>query len=194
MKLGIDIDGVVYDWEKTARFLLGWRFGYDIPQSTEWDSIEKAVKKDHWQWLWSAGVNKYGLFRHGDLIPGAIEAIVKLHHAGHEINFITATPTKAGEKESEAIQDRQDWAWFHFSKRLGANGYKLFFEKVKSKVDCDLYLDDKVENLKELTQAGKTAVCFDRGWNDVAVECAYRVFSWKGFVVLVEALDKQRTN
>lgn len=52
MRIGVDVDGVVYDWEGQAREMLGEK-GVILPPSTGWNSIKESVDSRWWEWLWS---------------------------------------------------------------------------------------------------------------------------------------------
>lgn len=51
---------------------------------------------------------------------------------------------------------REQWFLKHFN---------IFFAKNKAELPIDLLLDDKVQNLEGMRDAGKIAVCMDRPWN-----------------------------
>lgn len=58
MRLGIDIDGVLYHWSKTARYLLRevlpdspyTKEGALGSESTYWNYIPDNVSPEHWKW------------------------------------------------------------------------------------------------------------------------------------------------
>jgi len=66
MRLGVDIDGVLYDWEGYARETLQYGEVWGLPekltdeqykalypQISHWDRIEEVVGKKNWDWFWA---------------------------------------------------------------------------------------------------------------------------------------------
>lgn len=92
MRIGVDIDGVVYDWEGQARKMLEQK-GVILKPSTGWNSIKEGVDPKWWEWLWSAE-NAYELFTEGAWIKDAIVCLDALMTA-HDVYFVTATPKNA---------------------------------------------------------------------------------------------------
>src|SRR5262245_24877006 len=94
-KIGIDLDGVGYAWDKTARFLIKHYWGVDFPPSQSSYSIKDNVPSHIYDWLWSAAVDK-GLYRHGHMLKGYKEALDELSTIkGLHMAIITARPVKA---------------------------------------------------------------------------------------------------
>jgi uncharacterized HAD superfamily protein len=166
----MDLDGVIYKWAETARFLLNLHFGYKLGVSTHWDYIKNHVSPRHWKWLWGAGVEEHGLFRHGDCYPGSFEALDQIADA-HSIVILTVRPPGA-------TRDTLDWIAFHGIRareiHLLQSGAK------KSSIPCDIYVDDSLDNVVALTAAGKRALLWDRPWNRTERRGPWtRVRTWK---------------
>lgn len=169
-RLGVDLDGVAYQWDSSARFLLEEEFGYDpIPESKSWSFLEERVNPTHWQWLWNEGIQR-GLFRFGRTYRGTVEAIHKLETVG-EVVFITHRPRSA---RSDTLQ------WLGYQRFAPAEVHLLSNSEPKSGVKCDLYIDDKIENLIDL-RTNTDAICllwsrpWNFGWDMQGVE---RIDSW----------------
>lgn len=139
LRFGIDIDGVMYMWDKTARYMLRTERGYsrDVlgEPSRYWNEIKDKVSAADWDWLWTSGV-KMGLFRYGHLFTGTIEAIRTLNTIG-DVVVMTHRPRTA-------VQDTFDWLSYMRLPILEA--YVFSNGEPKSQVKCDLYVDDKPEN------------------------------------------------
>jgi len=151
-RFGIDLDGVLYHWDKTARFLLSHQFGIELaPESETWDHIENEITKDQWKWLWTKGVER-GLFRHGNVYRGSIEALNSLSKFGDNV-IIT-------NRSHSANQDTMDWLSFH---RIPTTEIHLLNgNEPKSIVQpqCDLYVDDNVDKIIDLyNNTDATNIC-----------------------------------
>lgn len=173
MRIGIDIDGICYKWEPTARFLLEWYQGYVLPVSRGWNSIKEKISPEAWRWLWTTGVTKYGLFRHGHPYRGTVETLQSLGEK-EDLVFITSRP-KAAKK------DTVEWLGFHQIPVTGL--YILGPGSKKSTVPCDIYLDDNLDNCAELREnTDKRVICWTRPWNWPGPKDLERVSSWSEFM------------
>src|SRR5882672_2461345 len=177
---GIDFDGVMYQWDKTARFMLreilpNSPYKKDGPLGTEcthWNYIQDNVHADDWKWLWKEAV-RLGLFRHGHLYPGTIKAIRKLAELG-DVVVITHRP-------KQAVTDTL--AWLAYQQLPLAGIHVLTDQEPKSSVvpQCDVYLDDKPENCEDLAANTKGRVfMWDRPWNQHST-FSPRIHSWGQF-------------
>lgn len=165
MRIGLDIDGVIYQWEKTARYMLreilpGQRYRDDPAlrvQSPRWDYIKDVVDKEAWDWLWTHGVH-LGLFRYGHLYPGAIEAIRGLNALG-SVSLVTHRPASAV---------RDTLAWLSLLDLPIEGLHILSGGEPKSTVtpEFDYFVDDKPSNVLDLELRTKTKVALmRRPWN-----------------------------
>lgn len=162
-RFGIDIDGVCYQWSKTARYMLrevlpNSPYTKDGPlgqESTHWNYIQDHVSPEHWAWLWNDGV-RLGLFRHGHLYPGAIEGIRKLADVG-DVIIITHRP-------KSAVVDTL--AWLAYQRLPLAGIHVLTNMEAKSGIKCDVYIDDKPENCVDLSRNTSGRIfLMSRPWN-----------------------------
>lgn len=163
MRIGLDIDGVMYKWDKTARYMLRDVLP-DSPykellqqESQGWDWIKENVVPEHWEWLWTEGV-RLGLFRYGHLYPGTIQAVRRLAEIG-DVVLITHRP-------KNAVTDTL--AWLGLLNLPLAGVHLLTNQEPKSWVSphCDVYLDDKPANIYDLAvNTSGTACLMARPWN-----------------------------
>lgn len=143
MRIALDLDGTCYHWDRTARYLLRRHIaaeGRPVPDalyhpSRYWDHIQDTVSKKDWEWLWTVGVER-GLFRHGHVVSGSIEGLTALVEQGHAIVVCTARPPTA-------TSDTLAWLNLHMN-RVPLEG--VVFSADKSKAECDLLIDDNLEN------------------------------------------------
>jgi uncharacterized HAD superfamily protein len=158
MRVAVDVDGVQYEWDKTARYMLRTHRGntHLTSESTHWNYIQDTVSEEDWDWLWTVGVDK-GLFRYGHLVRGAIEGLRALVRDGQELMVITARP-------KEAVRDTLAWLTLM---DIPWNGIHILSNgEPKTKIEADVLIDDKPENVMAWAQMmGRTGFLFSRAWN-----------------------------
>lgn len=177
MRLGIDLDGVVADFNK------GWidRYNEDFasnlkPESvTGWGGMEELTHfpdlRAFWKWAKDFG-NGSTLFRHLETYPEAVPALNRLA-AEHDIVIITTKP-------DWAVSDTLAWIADH---RLPTREVHVVeWSTPKSTIACDVYLDDAPRNIEEITANRPDAVMcrFVRPWNEPVVG-ARDIHDWREF-------------
>ncbi len=184
MDCAIDVDGVQYEWSKTARYMMRTYRGYSREgpmgkESTSWDYIQDNVTKADWDWLWTEGVRQ-GLFRYGHLVQGAVVGLQALVTAGHNIIAVTHRP-------SQAVKDTM--AWFTLLDLPWSGIHILTNQEPKSAVAADVLVDDKPENIEdwELT-TGNRGILFGRPWNRQDTT-HFRVSTWPSVVYAIQDLE-----
>lgn len=175
MRIGLDIDGVCYEWSKTARYMLREIYPGELSddqklaltrESTSWNYIQGIVGNEAFGWLWSEGV-RLGLFRYGHLVRGAVKG-VRLLAQDHEVIAVTHRP-------SNAVEDTLAWLSFM---QLPLKGIHIFTnQESKLIADCDAYIDDKPETIEEVVRGGRYGILFDREWNRDCM-MGYRAHGW----------------
>jgi 5'(3')-deoxyribonucleotidase len=180
----------MYHFQKTACYMLNSQKGYNLKYEdwSGWNWPKTVVTNNDWQWLWTAGV-RAGLFRYGHLYRGTIEAVRNLSNFA-DIVVITSRPR-------DAVQDTLDWiAYLNLPIR---EIHILSDKQLKSSVPhCDLYVDDKPENIDDYQENTEgLALLWTRPWN-VKVEGwktfddpYIRVDSWKEVVYNATRLHDQ---
>lgn len=178
-RAGIDIDGVLYDWDARARALLESRFGVSLDErSSSYYGREEQLKKIlgpasgalAWQWLFQQEAANQGLWSMGEPIPDAVEAVSRLALT-HDVVLITKRPRAA-------LHESYWWL-----RTVGLAPTELVFihpdsDRGKSTVPCAWYVDDSPAVVTELERIGHKVFLFDQPWNQ---DCAAgrRVRSWE---------------
>jgi uncharacterized HAD superfamily protein len=189
-RIGLDIDGVMYQWDRTARYMLREVLP-DSPykeilkdESKSWDWIKGQIAPEHWRWLWNEGI-KLGLFRYGNLYSGTIQAI-RLLAKKNDVILITHRPQKA-------VTDTLAWLGLLDLPLAGLHLLTNMEPKSGVRPECDIYLDDKPENIEDLWLNTDGHVCLmRRPWNEHFQLCrdgASTVSNWIEFVAEVERLQ-----
>lgn len=172
LRLGIDLDGVVAD------FNVGWmerynrEFGANLHHSqvVMWDGLHSlthfGTMDDFWDWAQLGGAS---IFRELPVIDGALEVIQELGR-DHRIVIVSS-------KFDWAIPDTLAWLSEH---RITAR--EIHFVWDKTTVPCDVYLEDAPANLEALVRAHPNSlVCrMVRSWNR-PVGGAVDVVDWPAF-------------
>jgi hypothetical protein len=155
-RIALDLDGVVYDWGGTVRYLIEQHHGIVLEESTHWTYVQDNVPPHVWRWLWKEGVEEHGLFRYGKLYKGAIDGIKTLAGLG-KLEVVTHRPRSALKDTLRFVENLPDV--FH-------GVHILTEQQPKSSVGCDVYIDDNPAVFDDVLAAGKRAVVVDRLWNE----------------------------
>ncbi len=183
LRLGIDLDGVVADFNHGWT----WRYNRDFPDRidrelgvddvVEWDAptllSHFGTMSEFWRWAETCAEGR-SIFHGLDPYPGAIEALDALRRDGHHIVILTTKP-------HFSIHDTYDWLARH---RVPSTEIHILDDKTR--VDCDVYLDDADHNLEALVAAhpGSSVCRYVRPWNR-PVPGAIDVQGWSEFAAAV---------
>jgi hypothetical protein len=177
VRIGLDVDGTVYNWESQFRFMLRQLYGLHIPLSANWDSIKNACTDQQWSSVWDNAADE--LFTGGQYYDGAREMVADLTGTGHEVVFITATPVK--------VRAHRGCKLFLDFPGICGVVFVSTGDDDKSLVKCDLYVDDKPEVIAELMRQGHKSLLVPRPWND-HVTGATSIADWSQLKRIVEEL------
>ncbi len=158
MRFGLDLDGVVYNWDDTVRFLIEHYWDIRLPESQNWNSFEHALveigREDIWKWLWKEGI-ELGMFRCGHIYKGAGEAVRDIGKIA-EVVVITHRPTLG-------VNDTLNWLALQ---RWPITEVHIMHGRNKSEIPCDVYLDDSPSNIEDFyTRTLSSILLWDRPWN-----------------------------
>lgn len=185
LRLGIDLDGVVADFNRGWTSAYNDAFGASLaPDMVEsWDS---PLSLTHFPdmaafWDWAKDHGGHSVFRHLEPYPTAIETLQELDGAGHQLVILTAKP---------------DWARTDTLRWLADHDVptrEIHLTEDKHAVPCDVYLDDapgQVEQLARVRGEQATVCRFVRPWND-PVARALDVHDWTQFAEVVRSLGER---
>lgn len=157
-RIGLDLDGVVYNFTSSYIYLLSEYRDVKFPIGVEWidnwNAMDRYTTEEDRAWLWTTGI-ELGLFRHGHLIKGAIDGVRKLDQLG-DIEAVSHRP-------KAAVSDTL--AFLSYCQLPLSGVHLLTSEEPKSLVGCDVYVDDGPHVIEELQAAGMPIVIFDAPYN-----------------------------
>jgi 5'(3')-deoxyribonucleotidase len=167
MKIGLDLDGVCYRYESTARYMIRnhmvKRRALPPAELSEvskyWNWIKAYAPAEEWAWLWSDAIEE-GVYRYGHVVEGAIEGAQAISRLG-DTTVITARP-------KAAVHDTMAWLELMFN-RVPLAGVVIQSDgQKKSEVPgIDVYIDDAKHNLEELLDNTEASVIqFVQPWNE----------------------------
>lgn len=182
MRLGIDLDGVVCDFNAGWMRLHADEFGSDLHPAmvTSWDNLHTLGGFEDmgafWRWARGRG-DRPSIFRNLELFPDVLETMRELVTHGHDVVIITAKP-------DWAVPDTLRWLADH---EIPTREIHVTYRK--HEVDCEVYLDDSPIVVPDLVahRPGATVCRMIRPWN-VAVDGAVDVSDWSEFAAVVNRL------
>lgn len=172
-ELGVDLDGVVFDYTEGLRHYMVEVVGHDrglLPDPTDWDFTGwPFAGRDHFIETHLEALAD-GLFSYSPVIPGAQEALWRLSNLGVGIHIVTNRFIRNGHHKAAVSQtieclDKHD---------LPYDG--ITFIKDKTRIDVDVLLEDAPHNLFAMIEAGKPVIAFDTLYNR-HVDCP-RAMNW----------------
>lgn len=184
MKLAVDIDGPVALFSKSFVEYCNIRFGYDI----------SADNQDKWMLSDSTGVDltreedilafkefcDIRMFSALDVTEGAKEALCSLSGMGCDIIYITARPASAHRTTAKWIVKKG----LPLDGLIFANDSKGELAKL---LDCQVAIDDKVENCLDFNRNGLKTIIWDGKYNQSLKEKEnlFRYDNWKDIVKFI---------
>jgi len=175
LNIGVDLDGVCYDFGNAFRRFLVMKKGFDpltLPTPTCWDFFREqwGISNDEYFKLYAEGVDAGIILWTGRPHPGCAEVISNLRKEGHKINIVTHRTVG-----KQAIPATVDWL-----QRNGIVYDTITFSADKTAVKNDLFIEDNIKNFIALEEAGVRSVLMDQAWN-IEHETPYRVYDWDDF-------------
>lgn len=189
MRVGFDIDGVLHDFAESFRSWIkvcgcGHPHKYIEGEVNKWEfyldwgmTVQDFIEHCH------SGVDAGYVFR-GNIRPGAVESMRKVHGLGHSIHIITDRPFGKTPKVSQMAT--LEWLNEH-----DFPFHTLDFSADKTIVPTDMFVEDKLENYDALAKAGCDVYLINRPWNTQTLpDDRKRISSALEFADIVE--DKSR--
>lgn len=174
MRIGVDIDDVLFPWyDKAHAACLAAGITNGVEPSTWTPSDEYGCTLQDWLDALEVATLDGSLYR-GAPYPGAVDALDRLRAAGHSIHLVTAR----GFLVHGDLIRRHTVEWVA---EYRVPHDTLTFSKDKTIVRADVFVDDSEKNIRELNAAGIPCCMVDAAHNR-HVEHDWRVASIAEFV------------
>lgn len=161
MRVGVDVDGVLYDYAMSVRRYLhgiGFPRAQLAPEPNRWEFYEDwGLTVDEFIVHAAQGVDAGTILIVGDPYPGSSEAMRRIRDAGNTIHIITDRRAGSPGKPESATRRWLDHHELPFD--------SLTFAADKTIVRTDMMIEDKLANYYALIEAGCDAYLYDRPWN-----------------------------
>jgi len=161
MRVGIDIDGVIFPWTDAANRAVSRQFGINVTGDHEhWDWLKSQITREQWRWLWSEEGQKKVFDRPTYVYPGVQEAFGRILDAGHECHFVThRDPTTCGMATTRLLAKQfagHSWAGLHVLRDSPKHALMKW----------DVFIDDKPDTVMDFLTLTRTKVFAPaRAWN-----------------------------
>jgi hypothetical protein len=160
-----DSDGVIYQWTETILKMGQFHFNREepYPTPTGWnlETVMGLEYDEFWHFFHLMAQN--GVFRHGEPVPGAIEALRKFIKDKHRVRVITNKHLREERSTYHACRDMVGFLFDHGLLQeveviLAIGKYK------KQDFPADVVIDDKPD-LSWYQPEAEVNILFDQPWN-----------------------------
>lgn len=181
MRVGFDVDGVIYRMTKAYHLWLNKNRGMSLDPEVEaqtWDWFLDWESVDEFQMNLHEAVDSGELYWEGDLYePTIAQNLHDLRAAGHEIHVVTARLFGIQRCPAEATR--------HFFDVNGLVYDSITVHRDKTVVKTDLFIEDNLHNYYALEQAGTVSYLVNRPYNQTENPYLRRVDSVDEFTKLI---------
>lgn len=181
--VGVDVDDVLYGWFAAAHRLSVAAGITGGVEPTSWAPYEDyGCTQEAWHEVLADGASTGDLY-HDEPLPDAISSLQALKDAGHTVHLVTAR----GQLANGHLIREHTVRWI-FNHQVPHD--TLTFSHVKSIVRCDYFIDDNLDNIRDVTQSRTVGLLVDRPWNQEQSDGTYvRVPDVAAAVKLVLDID-----
>lgn len=161
MRIGFDVDGVIYRFTKAYHIWLNENRGMSLDVEVEaqtWDWFTEWESQDEFILNLHDAVDSGDIYWHGELYePTIAQNLRDLRAAGHSIHIVTARTFGIEKCSKEATK--------HWFSNHGLVYDTLTIARDKACVPTDLFLEDHLRNYDVLEKAGVASYLVNRPYN-----------------------------
>ncbi len=160
--LGVDLDGVVADWNAGFRPIAAEFLGRDEAELLDpntWELTEWGFDKQTLREVFELAVGERRMYRDLPVYPNASEVLRRLSSEGVHIRIVTHRLILTGAHQTTATDTI---AWLEDN---GIPYWDLCFLGRKSDLAVDLLIDDAPHNIASLRKAGSNVLVMDQLYN-----------------------------
>lgn len=191
--VGVDLDGVLGNFTLATRSYIAKKQGISVetvPEITQWDMwIDLKMEKDVFWDLVRQGIIEGEIFSNDPVIIRDGETyeemyqVLKRFCTMHDVYIVTARNTPGCETQSRVAT----FKWLE-EKWPGMPWSGIIISNDKTCINADIFIEDSVDNMKALLEAGTLPICMDQPWNqDWPAE---RITKWSELEPLLERLEQ----
>lgn len=174
-RIGIDLDGVAYDFGAALKKFLVDHEGFDealLGETKVWDFfLEWGLSLESYLDYYAKGVDAGVVLLHGDPHEGCRWFMNRLREDGHTLHIVTYRTVGR-----RATQNTMEWL-----QRESIPYDSITFSKDKTIVNNDFFIEDNLDNFHALNRAGIVCYLMDRPWNEIEDVYNRRVSGWEDF-------------
>ena len=196
MRIGIDLDGVVYNSEDYFRVrceLIDLEIGgRGLVNPNEWDSVKRHAwdEREDFEEINEKYLGKLHLesLYKSPLMPGVFEVIKKLRKQGHRLIAITA---RGGvyEREIELTKQRFEKEEIYFDEVIFKSENK---EKICRENGIEIMIEDKPANVESISKLGVKVFYFrSPELPHIHRENIFEVYNWGQILRLISNMKKE---
>ena len=184
MRVGFDLDGVLYDFGNSVRRYLDsigrpYSFHADKDEPHTWNFFEHwGMDRHEFAQICHDGADAGYVFT-GPARPNAVWAVQAVKEAGHTVVIIT--DRQFGSRPEVSHDNTRNWLAQH-----NIPYDELHFSADKTSVPTDIFVEDKLENYDALVNVGTPCVLIDRPWNQDEGDYRFRISDIVDYPAIVE--------
>ena len=186
-RLGIDLDGVLYDWHLDMREWVRISTGIEYPQPTTWNFSEKewGMSREEFTNHWHEGVRAGHVFRKQ---PPLTEGVEVLHRLAKDHDLFIITSRLLPGLEDQCRDNTMGWI-----EEYGIPYDELHLvghgkSEICTDLEIDIMIDDAIHNYEDIRKNSRTLpVMLTMPWNKDHLAWD-RVDSWTEFEAFVTRL------
>ena len=186
LAIGIDIDGVIVDYASAMLPVVSDVCGRPVSVEDLWHwDLRKAldIDDDGHAYIWKQTLET-DLLRHARPIVGAISGLLELSR--HDVWLVTARP-------SHMLDLTESWL-AEFGARYDHLVLGRYGDKVLVGDGFDVFVEDYLEEARNIAEAGVPTILMDQPWNQEAAlpDNCRRVFDWQSVIEVISQLEEER--